>query len=482
MTTSSRFIALRAAFLAALLITTPAVVPAQTAAPASAKATDAFVLRELVECTPRDGLPHFFNKLAGGNAGKPVKIGYLGGSITAQKGWRVQSLAWLQKQFPNAKLSEINAAIGGTGSNLGVFRVEADVLDQKPDLLFVEFAVNDAGAKPADIRKAMEGIVRKTWRILPDCDIAFVYTLTASDIGGAKAGKMKRSESVMEEIADHYGIPSIHFGVEIAQLEKDGKLVMKSPDAYVARPSGDELNESADLPTDAQGRILFSKDGVHPYLDTGHALYTQAIIRSVPAIRAAGDVTVARNGAATTPRTLPAPLVADNWEAARMIPFGSTPALRTAGPAVALDAKTDGVARSFANRLPHLWKLEPGATLSFKFRGTKAAVYDLVGPDSDAVEIILDGVKREARRFDGYCTYRRLSTLSIGDNLVADPGAGAADPGRVHEVTVRVLADRVDKKNVLFERNRADFDSTPEKYAGSNWYAGAVFLVGELVE
>jgi hypothetical protein len=105
-------------------------------------------------------LPNFLAKAK--TAGAEVKVGYLGGSITAQQGWRVKTLAHFQKTWPQAKFSEINAAIGGTGSDLGVFRVKQDVLDQRPDLLFVEFAVNDGGAAPGQIQRCMEGIVRQT--------------------------------------------------------------------------------------------------------------------------------------------------------------------------------------------------------------------------------------------------------------------------------------------------------------------------------
>ena len=144
-------------------------------------------------------------------------------------GGGLKSRNWFQTQFPNAKVEEINAAVGGTGSDLGVFRVDSDVLESKPDLLLVEFAVNDRKTPPDLIRKAIEGIVRKTWKAQPDCDICFVYAVTKDDIEGLKAGKMTRSESVMEEVADHYGIPSIHLGVDIARLEQEGKLVMASP-------------------------------------------------------------------------------------------------------------------------------------------------------------------------------------------------------------------------------------------------------------
>ncbi len=66
--------------------------------------------------------------------------------------------------LPKAAFTEINAAIGGTGSDLGVYRLKQDVLDHKPDLMFVEFAVNDGATEPEQIYRSMEGIVRQTWR------------------------------------------------------------------------------------------------------------------------------------------------------------------------------------------------------------------------------------------------------------------------------------------------------------------------------
>ena len=123
-------------------------------ADASAQAPKSdYQLRDAVEFTVRGGMPNFLDKL---KSGKPVKIAYLGGSITAQDGWRVQSLAYFKKMYPGANAEQIHAAIGGTGSDLGVFRLEHDALDMKPDLLFVEFAVNDAGASPENITRSME--------------------------------------------------------------------------------------------------------------------------------------------------------------------------------------------------------------------------------------------------------------------------------------------------------------------------------------
>ena len=132
----------------------PRVFPLALAALLVAHAADAAV----TECLPRSGLPNVFLRL---ERGETVRIAYLGGSITAQEGWRPQSLQWFRQQFPAATVREINAAIGGTGSELGVFRLRHDVLDARPDLLFVEFAVNDGGTPAAHIHRCMEGIVRQ---------------------------------------------------------------------------------------------------------------------------------------------------------------------------------------------------------------------------------------------------------------------------------------------------------------------------------
>jgi len=417
-----------------------------------------YPLRDAVEYKERGGLPNVFAKLKNGES---VKIAYLGGSITAQKGWRVQSRAWLQKEFPEAKIEEIVAAIGGTGSELGVFRVESDALKAKPDFMFVEFAVNDSSAAPDNIRKAMEGIVRKTWRILPETDICFVYTVTAQDTPSLAAGKMKRSESVMEEVADHYGIPSVHMGVEVARLEKEGKLLMKAGDATMSRVSGDELNESAALPTDEQGRILFSKDGVHPYLESGHVLYTQALARALKAMQGVGTL-----GA----HELIAPLSKENWENARKIVLDQASSME--GAVTKLDPKTDSVAKGFAGTLPALWKFEDGATLRVKFRGTKISIYDLLGPDGAQLKVTVDGVEKTLPRFDGYCTYHRLSSLNVADNL----------PDADHEVSITVLAEKPDKVSLLFPKNRAELEKDPDKFAPSCWYAGAIFVVGDIAK
>src|SRR5687768_16275009 len=95
-----------------LFCTAETQIPTAAAAPPS-PAVEAFGIKEL---NARGGLPNVAAKLSKGG---DVRVAYLGGSITAAPGWRVLSLKWLQAKYPQAKLSEIHAAISGTGSEFG---------------------------------------------------------------------------------------------------------------------------------------------------------------------------------------------------------------------------------------------------------------------------------------------------------------------------------------------------------------------------
>jgi hypothetical protein len=390
--------------------------------------------------------------------GGEVKIAYFGGSITAQSGWRVQSLDHFRRAYPKARITEIYAAIGGTGSDIGVYRLDRDVLRHKPDLLFVEFAVNDSGRDSAEIIRAMEGIVRKTWKQFPDCDICFVYTLTKDLLPELREGKLFQSATVMEQVADHYQIPSIFMGVQVVEMEKQGKLVMCDPQARVQQVSGSELDRSAPLPVNAAGKVVFAQDGVHPYNDTGHRLYMEAILRSLPKVQAASGK--------PQPHTPEAAMMKDNLENTVTKPMDWA-TMRGAWTKLP-NAVVGG--QNFDPLLSTVWRAEPGAELEFRFKGSRALIYDFLGPDSGKLEVTVDGRVSTLERMDGYCTYHRLALLPLCDSL---------DSKTVHTVRIKLLPEQLDKKKILFAGNHQDLAGHPEKYKPIYWYAGAIFLAGE---
>lgn len=411
-------------------------------------AKDDVAARDLIECNPRKGLPNFFAKA---ERGSDIKVGYLGGSITAQHGWRVRSLDLFRKLYPKSNFSEVNAAIGGTGSNFGVMRVQKDIIESKPDLVFVEFAVNDHGGGKEYIEKNMEGIVRQIWTDNPNADICFVYTIVERDIDVMKDGKMKRTSSIMEGLADHYGIPSIDFGKAVVDLVKAGKLVMKTDNKPMSAVAGDSLNTTAAIGSD--GKIPFAKDGVHPHTNTGHVIYTEAIERSIPAMRKASG--------APAPHVLGpkmSPNAPDKISAVRTVELDSLK-----------DFPRDEKDKSAWSQY---LRLEPGDEITLKFRGTEAAACVRLGTDSGYMEFSVDGGKfRKVRNFDPYCGWNRRSMTTLCSGL----------KDGVHTVVIRALGDKFDKKAILFKQHHADFEKNPQKFAPTRTYISAFFINGDFI-
>ena len=395
----------------------------------------------LPECQPRNGWPNTFAKL---EAGKEVRIAYLGGSITEAEGWRVLSRKWLQEQYPKAKVSEIKATISGTGAELGSCRLERDALQFKPDLLFVEFAVNGAGNGARRPIQSMEGIVRQTWRANPNTDVCFVYTIGTWFLNDLKNDKLPHPMTLMDQVAAHYGIPSINLGLDVARKVKAGTLVFQGASSH------------------ADGRTVFSGDGVHPFLDTGHPLYLDAIVRAVPALKTSGK---------PGPHEMPDPLDAANWEHATIA------ALEQAGRSEGWtkieppgDAWGAGVVKK---ELPSLWKaVKPGETLTFAFRGTAFGLAGLRGPDVGQFRVTVDDLAPVTGTFfDHYATEGqwRLQPWIYPNDLAAGE----------HQVKIELIAEPPDKEAILKKHNRAMND--PAAFQNDHLYVGGLLLAGEIL-
>lgn len=402
----------------------------------------------------REGLPNFYSKV---EKRETVHVSYFGGSITAQPGWRVQSLNYLCKRFPNTNFTEHNATIGGTGSELGVLRMDYDVLRVKPDLLFVEFAVNDSYSEEKNICDSMEGIVRKTWKQYPDCDICFVYTFNERLLPELLSGKTNMSVRAMEAVANKYQIPSIHLGMEAIDLLRIGKLVLKPEDGVQVKVSGKELDVSFEPMVEADGKIYFSPDGTHPYLNTGHVLYTRTLVKGLEECE---KIVNKRKE-----HSLETPLSATNME------YSTSVYMDQLGLGEKWQKMDKGASLydAFSVRFKSLWKGGADAVVSVRFKGSSLITYDLIGPGGCILEVTVDGVKKEIERFDGFCTYWRIASTVLAEGL---------DPNKEHQAFIRVK-ELKGKKDILFEHNRRYMEEAPAKYDSHEWYVGALFIRGE---
>ena len=414
------------------------------AATLASAAPPVYVQQTAKQSVQRDGLGNVFAKL---KAGKDVNIAYFGGSITQANGWRPKTLDWFRKTYPQSKITEINAAIGGTGSDLGVFRCQQDVLSQKPDLIFVEFAVNDGGAAPESIWRTMEGIVRQAWKANPETDICYVYTLVEGFKDDYDKGLFPRATSSDEMLADYYGIPGISVGFHTAELARAGKLWYT--------PHKDKDGKEVAPP---EGCFVWSGDGVHPN-DQGHEVYAQIIEDTLKQWEP---------NSAPKPHVVKDPFVADNYEAAKLVPLD--PSMLSAGWTKLPTDK--GIGADFHHFLPELWTAsKPGEKISFKFKGTAVKLYDLMGPTIGKAIVTIDGKSNTIAQFDWWCNWWRLASMGLAEGL----------PNEVHTVTVEISPEQPDRK-VVTDRFKNDANYDPKAYDGTVMYIGSIMMLGDVVK
>lgn len=133
--------------------------------------------------------------------GERLTVVFHGGSLTwganatdpNRKSWRALVGAKLEARYPKARFKFIDAAIGGTGSELGVFRLDRDVIAYRPDLLIIEWCCNDGINGENDNRScSYEGIVRRYLAACPQGVVAQVIIPTKETVLRADESTLKR--------------------------------------------------------------------------------------------------------------------------------------------------------------------------------------------------------------------------------------------------------------------------------------------------
>jgi len=152
--------------------------------------------------------------------GGKLVIGVLGGSITkgaaasgVDKRYANVVLAWWGKTFPKAQFELVNAGIGATGSDYGAMRVKRDLLSKSPDMVVVDFAVNDP--KTAEYEESYEGVVRQ---ILNAPQKPALVLLFMSKKDGTNAQELE------SKIGTHYNLPMISYRDAIWPEIQAGRL------------------------------------------------------------------------------------------------------------------------------------------------------------------------------------------------------------------------------------------------------------------
>lgn len=173
-------------------------------------------------------------------AGEKVTIACIGGSITQgtisngssdsevgfKKCYADIFFEWWSTTYPDTEFEFINAGIGATDSYLGVHRVQKDVLDYNPDLVLVEFSVNDSNSTTA--KTNYDNLVRA---ILKSENQPAVMLLFMGQTNGSNA----QQQHVL--VGFNYELPMVSYANVISDMMLNDLYTDKQLSGDVTHPS-----------------------------------------------------------------------------------------------------------------------------------------------------------------------------------------------------------------------------------------------------
>lgn len=171
--------------------------------------------------------------MAKSRRGEHIVIGAIGGSITegalasiTDMRYINQVYSWWEKKFPG-QVSVVNAGIGATCSGFGAHRVELQLLTVNPDLVIIDYAVNDT-LIPNDCNKTMEGLIRKILS-KPNNPAIMIIFFMLNDYSNL--------QDKFIPICYYYNLPGVSYRDRIKGLVDTGTITLDSLFADIVHPN-----------------------------------------------------------------------------------------------------------------------------------------------------------------------------------------------------------------------------------------------------
>ena len=288
---------------------------------------------------------------------KKGTVAFVGGSITGMP-WRKIVMANLKKRFPDTEFNFILAGVGSTGTMYGAFRLDRDVIQKgKVDLFFEEAAVNDVaiGRTADQVVRGMEGIVRRARHANPNMDIVMMHFACTDKLEDYEKGKTPEVIRSFDQVAEHYGVPTLDITKEVYERIKRGEFSWK-----------DDFK------------------GVHPS-PFGQQLYADSIERLL-------DKAWSEESRPLKPHFWPIRFDKASYYEGKL--FAPRIAKKLNGFSVQTDydaAADGGKVRTGWNERPQLVGQKPGDSFVLSFKGSAVAIQVIAGPKAGIVEHSLNG-------------------------------------------------------------------------------------------
>lgn len=333
---------------------------------------------------------------------KEARVAFLGGSITANRGWRDSICTYLQHRFPQTDFDFINAGIPSMGSTPGAFRLERDVLSKgKVDLLFVEAAVNDRvnGYDSTARLLAMEGIVRHAREAMPAIGIVIMHFVDPDKMADYRKGSVPAEINDHERVAAHYNISTINLAEEVTRRIDNGEFSWE--------------NDFKDL---------------HPS-PFGQRMYYHSI-RTFLEECFAGE----RRNLPVSGHILPPEMNEGCYDRGMLIPATRVKPAKGWTPVTVWTPSDKAPTRPDFTGVPMLIAGNPGKTLSFEFEGNAVGIAVAAGPDAGMIRYRVD--HGEWKTLDLFTSWSRQLHLPWFYTL-----AHGLTPGK-HRLQIRVVQEK----------------------------------------
>lgn len=156
--------------------------------------------------------------------GEEVVIAYIGGSVTEGQGaspnsncYAYQSYQYFKNTFANGgdNVKFVNAGMSGTPSTIGMIRYDRDVVAKygEPDILFVEFAVNDGDDPTSGV--CFESLVKDALMSESEPAVVLVFSVFQSQWN---------LQSRLAPVGYHYDLPMVSISDAVLPEIKSGAL------------------------------------------------------------------------------------------------------------------------------------------------------------------------------------------------------------------------------------------------------------------
>jgi len=158
--------------------------------------------------------------------GHSVPAGYFNTpNVKTLDSYPYQVLKQLKELYPSAVINIINTSIGGENSITGEKRFKSDVLIHKPDVLFIDYALNDRSVGLDKSREAWEKMIEKALAK----GIKVILLTPSPD----QSENIQDPDAVLEKYSQQIRDLSGKFGVGLVDSYEIFKLVAVSGDTLL---------------------------------------------------------------------------------------------------------------------------------------------------------------------------------------------------------------------------------------------------------